>query len=154
MDRWRLETTRFDAGVSDDGTVHLLETLPVGVRQHVVLSPALSQKVRRGFEELALRNPEAGIETYPVGFFSDLRRARTEWRLFHRRRGALRLLVRNVRSSWRRRAYWNGYLAEWHFPPIGMKHSRCGHGWTRRRALASLGAHLLVENLHELEAGR
>lgn len=97
-------------------------------------------------------NEASGIETYRVGLFADLfalkinlalRRAegtdsqRHPWRWF----------LRSFLRSWRRRSYWNGYLAEWHYCPVGVVHSRCGRGWTRRAALRRLGAHIVGSNL-------
>ena len=40
------------------------------------------------------------------------------------------------RKSWRRRSYWNGWLAEPHQWPDGLQ--KCGQGWAPDRALASL----------------
>lgn len=75
------------------------------------------------------------VDIYPVGLLSDLCLFRGAWRhdpmKGHRRR-ALRRLWRDFARSWRRRSYWNGYLAEVEGPP------RCGHGWTKRRALRDL----------------
>jgi hypothetical protein len=63
------------------------------------------------------------IETdvYAVGLLRD-------W-LHARRTGEYRLRWRWFCRSWRRRSYWNGYLAE---------HAQCAHnagrGWTKRAA--------------------
>lgn len=94
-----------------------------------------------GAESNARRRPDvkfAGkstVDIYPVGLLHDLRRFHGEW--LHdpapgRRRRALRRLWRDFARSWRRRSYWNGFLAE----DGGLP--RCGHGWTKRRALRDL----------------
>lgn len=89
------------------------------------------------------------IEVYPVGVLLDLRNLRrklrhpghgmTRWR-------ELRAAARWFRRSWRRRSYWNGYLAEVHYPPAGLTHRRAGRGWTRRAAARSLGLRLWEDN--------
>lgn len=79
---------------------------------------------------------EPQIICYPVGLFSDIK-------LRPRRiRGGLRYLRYQLkRRNWRAIGnYFNGYLAEVQYS--SMKHYRCGHGWTRRRALSDLGRHL------------
>jgi hypothetical protein len=87
-------------------------------------------------------NEQSGIEIYPVGALAD-------WK-----HGRLRLGVRNYlwyqiqRRNWRAvRSYFNGYLAEWDYPPEGMKHYRCGRGWTKRAALRRFGVHIAESNL-------
>lgn len=56
------------------------------------------------------------------------------------------------KGNWRAvRNGFNGYLAEVQFS--SMRHTRCGHGWTRRRALADLGRHLGELNVHPAERG-
>lgn len=92
------------------------------------------------------------IEVYPVGLLSDLRHLRGVLR--HpshgmNRRKHLRAFGRRVTSSWRRRSYWNGYLAEVHCPPAGLMHRRCGRGWTKRAAARSLGLRLWEDNRRE-----
>ena len=89
------------------------------------------------------------IDVYPVGWLADIKRA---WRCLtveelHGRRGnAWRILRQRwqyttrqaKRGNWRAvRQSFNGYLAE--HPTRG---TRCGTGWTRRRALNSLARHL------------
>lgn len=94
-------------------------------------------------------NDAAGIETYPVGLFSDIQR--------HRLRYGLRTyLLRQIRRrNWRAvRNYFNGYLAEWHYPPEGMIIRRCGRGWTRGAALRNLGRRIVEANLSDSEARR
>ena len=83
-----------------------------------------------------------GIETYRVGLFSDIKRKRVL-------RGLKGYLIPQIkRKNWRAvRNYFNGYLAEWHYCPEGVVHSKCGKGWTRRAALRSLGRHLVESNL-------
>lgn len=90
-------------------------------------------------------NEQSYIEVYPVGLLRDLRKARREWALFGNRRGAVRNLWYWFARSWRRRSYWNGYLAEWHYPPE-MRLGRAGKGWTRRAALRSLGRIIVAQN--------
>lgn len=91
----------------------------------------------------------SGVDVYPVGLVSDLRTLRYRlrsslcvkhgpsrgcscWPPHH----ALRAFARAFRQGCRRRSYWNGYLAEPDPWPEGLR--SCGHGWTRRRALARL----------------
>ena len=75
------------------------------------------------------------IDVYPVGFYRDARRLLMSLRMGHWRDISHR--ARWIAQSWRRRSYWNGYLAE-----VGHPVALCGHGWTRRRALLSLEARL------------
>jgi hypothetical protein len=77
------------------------------------------------------------VDIYPVGLLADLKRARRDWWVWGRRY-AVRMLWRNVRGSWRRRSYWNGYLAEVDLPGV----TRCGHGWTKARARLDLARHV------------
>lgn len=88
------------------------------------------------------------ISVYPVGLLHDLKRARMAWRHEGLRSAVwrirmasryLRIYVRN--RNWRAvRNYFNGHLAE--HSTLGR---RCGHGWTKRRALADLYRHLAEE---------
>lgn len=99
----------------------------------------------------ALRDP---VDVYPVGLFADLKRLRNDLAIRHpaawrRFRLALalegnRLRGRRWRAAWN---YFNGYLAE--HQRLG---TRCGHGWTRRRARRSLARHLA--QLDRARAGR
>ncbi|QDK01957.1 hypothetical protein SEA_VIBAKI_77 [Arthrobacter phage Vibaki] len=90
-------------------------------------------------------NPESHISTYPVGLLRDLKQRRKLRTGF----GYLRYQIE--RRNWRAvRNYFNGYLAEWHYPPEGMLHHRCGKGWTRRAALRDLGRHIISANTPEL----
>jgi hypothetical protein len=79
---------------------------------------------------------------YPVGLLHDIRRT---WATIRARvpdvsaLEAVRRLGRDVRKHWRRRSYWNGYLAE---PTEPGEWTRCGHGWTRARAERDLDRHL------------
>jgi len=86
----------------------------------------------------------SGIETYPVGLFWDIKRHRVRY-------GITRYLWPQIkRRNWRAvRSYFNGYLAEWHYCPEGVRHTRCGRGWTRRSALRRLGRHIVESNLIE-----
>ena len=91
---------------------------------------------------------ERGIGTYPVGLLADIK---------HRKvRHGLRYVVRQAKAgNWRAaRNHFNGYLAEWHYPPDGLVQRRCGRGWTRRAARRRLGRHLVSGNLSVQEASR
>lgn len=100
------------------------------------------------------------IDVYPVGVLADLRRAwhyltarrfpatvgqpAWAWRI-ERARISLRhirqTIARHVRNrNWRglKNAF-NGYLAEPRAFPAGL--TRCGSGWTKKRALRSLARH-------------
>lgn len=92
---------------------------------------------------------EHGIGTYPVGLLAHMKRRRI-------RNGIRHYLIPQIkRRNWRAvRNYFNGYLAEWHFPPEGFIHGRCGTGWTRKAALRSLGRRIVEQNLSEQERGR
>lgn len=82
----------------------------------------------------------SGISIYPVGVLA-------AWK--HRRlRSHYGYLKAQVRAqNWREvRNAFNGYLAEWDYPPEGVKHYRCGRGWTKRAALNDLGKHLAKAN--------
>lgn len=97
-----------------------------------------------------------GVDVYPVGFFSDLK----IWRTSRGHRPIRQRARRLLRSVWRLGvvntvmrpglSYWNGFLAE---PRKNTKDwRRCGHGWTRKRALADLDRHMNVvalENMRE-----
>ena len=85
---------------------------------------------------------EQGIETYPVGLLSDIKRKRV-------RAGIKGYLLYQVkRRNWRAvRNYFNGYLAEWHYCPEGVRPTKCGQGWTKRAALRRLGKHIVQSNL-------
>jgi hypothetical protein len=90
------------------------------------------------------RSMADAIDVYPVGLFRDLRqfRYRGQQRRVRRLVSALRYPYRQARKGdWRAvENYFNGYLAEpYEFPP-GV--TRCGSGWTRRRALLDLRAQL------------
>lgn len=97
-----------------------------------------------GFETAS---PHGGhIGTYPVGLLADLKRRR----LIHGLRGYLWRQIK--RKNWRAvRQYFNGYLAEWHYPPAGVTIHLCGKGWTRRGAIRRLGIHIAKVNAPELD---
>lgn len=99
-----------------------------------------------------MRVDEHGIGTYPVGVLAALLRRDRVAAL----RGELRYLRHQAkRRNWRAvRNSFNGYLAEWHYPPEGVIVYRCGSGWTRRAALRSLGRNVVVANLSAQEAAR
>lgn len=87
------------------------------------------------------------IDVYPVGLLADLRR---DWRMvtvLRKRpvyvRRCLQYLRRQAKArNWRAvKNTFNGFLAE---PLDDSVHwTRCGTGWTRKRALASLGRHVV-----------
>jgi hypothetical protein len=88
-------------------------------------------------------------DTYPVGFRKDIGEAWRAGRIFGWRSdpGTLRRqqLVASFRRHWRRKSYWNGYLAEPRSFPPGL--TRCGSGWTYCRAVRDL--RLRIERLPE-----
>lgn len=86
---------------------------------------------------------DRNIDVYRVGFLYALH---YDWRAItvaHRRPtktwSELKRLVHHARGgNWRDvRNMFNGWLAEHRYAG-----TRCGHGWTRRRALADLRRHL------------
>lgn len=88
------------------------------------------------------QEPESDV--YPVGLLHDLlffgrtlRHAPTRENLTY----AWRKFTRRLRTHWRQRSYWNGYLAE----QTGGRAQRAGHGWTEHRAVEDLAHHLLIE---------
>lgn len=94
-------------------------------------------------------NEERGIGTYRVGLLSDIKRRRVWYGL------RCYLWPQIKRRNWRAvRNYFNGYLAEWHYPPEGFIHGRCGRGWTRKAALRSLGRRIVEQNLSMQERAR
>jgi hypothetical protein len=81
------------------------------------------------------------ISTYPVGLLADIKHRKIRYGLRHYLLGQIK------RRNWRAvRNYFNGYLAEWNYPPEGMRHYRCGKGWTKRAALSDLGRHIVDSN--------
>jgi hypothetical protein len=94
------------------------------------------------------------ISVYPVGVLSCLLQAVRALR--HGRPDLARQQVRiearylrgqTQRKNWRAvRQSFNGYLAEIDYPPTGLNFTRCGTGWTRRRAVRSLGQRLAEDN--------
>lgn len=90
---------------------------------------------------------ESYISTYRVGLFADLKNRRT----IRSMRG--RVWNHAKSGNWRAvRNYFNGYLAEWHYPPSGVAYYRCGKGWTRKAAIRKLGIHIAESNSPELNA--
>lgn len=85
------------------------------------------------------------IHVYPVGLLRDLLGlARTIRHVPKRTRHSWRTLRYGFQRGCRRRSYWNGYLAELtEAPNEARPWRRCGHGWTKRRALADLERHLV-----------
>lgn len=80
------------------------------------------------------------ISVYPVGLLADVKHRKITYGLRYVRDRATERNWRAVRN------YFNGYLAEVDCPPAGLRHTRCGRGWTRRAALSSLGRHLGDDN--------
>jgi hypothetical protein len=76
------------------------------------------------------------VDVYPVGLLADLLfLARTRQRAPEHTPDAWRKLRYGWRTGWRKRSYWNGYLAE---PNPDNGRTGAGHGWTKARALRSL----------------
>ncbi len=74
------------------------------------------------------------VDIYPVGLFHD-------WKNKRVRQGLKRVLRHIKRGEFRNaKNYFNGYLAEHEF-----KGTRCGTGWTKRRAMKDLVHHLVNE---------
>lgn len=88
------------------------------------------------------------VHIYAVGLLDHLRTVRGTWKHLGRReairtlRHRLGYLRHQIRArNWRAvRNYFNGYLAE----PLTHDEAwtRCGHGWTRKRALRDLNRHM------------
>lgn len=108
--------------------------------------PCWKVKELRDNREVGLMTvSERGIGTYPVGLLADLKH--------HKVKQGLGYVVGWVKEgNWRAvRNYFNGYLAEWHYPPEDMIMHCCGRGWTRQTARRRLGKHILNDNLSEQE---
>lgn len=88
---------------------------------------------------------ESHISTYPVGVLQMLLGRRPAKSTFGYI--AYQIKARNWRAV---RNSFNGYLAEWHYPPEGMIVHRAGKGWTRRAAIRRLGIHIAEVNSPEL----
>lgn len=91
-------------------------------------------------------NEPSYISTYPVGLLKELKTK-------HSRRSAWFYLRNQIkRKNWRAvsKYIFSGYLAEWHYPPEGMVHYKCGKGWTRKAAIRRLGIHIAKTNAPEL----
>lgn len=77
-----------------------------------------------------------GVDVYPVGLLADLRFVYgTVRRAPRHTREAWRKLRNGWRQGWRKRSYWNGYLAE---PTPNVAWVSAGHGWTKGRAARGL----------------
>ena len=87
----------------------------------------------------------SGISIYPVGVLAAWKRRRLRSQYVYLKEQVRARNWRAVRNSF------NGYLAEWDYPPEGVKHYRCGHGRTKNRALHDLGKHIAHAN-HKGEA--
>jgi hypothetical protein len=59
---------------------------------------------------------------YKIGIYRDLEKLK---------RQGFKIFWYWFKSSWMRRSYWNGYLAE------TENKSRCGRGWTKKQAIRS-----------------
>jgi len=91
---------------------------------------------------------EHGIGTYPVGLLHDIK-------THHLKQGLGWVIGWANAGKWRAvRNYFNGYIAEWHYPPDGVFMAHCGHGWSRRAALRRLGRNLVRDNLSFQELTR
>lgn len=78
------------------------------------------------------------IDVYAVGFVRDfLFVVNSVRRTPKHTRAAWRKFRFGFKNGWKRGSYWNGFLAE-RTPGKGF---RCGHGWTRLRALKDLHRH-------------
>lgn len=94
-------------------------------------------------------NEEHGIGTYPVGLLAHIKQRKVCYGVKHY------LIPQIKRRNWRAvRNYFNGYLAEWHYPPEGFVHGRCGTGWTRKAALRRIGRRIVEQNMSEQERRR
>ena len=96
---------------------------------------------------------EHGIGTYPVGVMEVILRRGRGWR------SSARYLRHQIeRRNWRAvRSHFNGYLAEWHYPPNDpsfVHAGKCGRGWTRKAALRRLGQNIVAANLSDQERAR
>lgn len=86
------------------------------------------------------------VDVYPVGVLADLRHIRGAWKTGHRHearaiaKDRIKYLARQAQHrKWRTvRQSFNGYLAEYDPWPDGIGLTRCGSGWTRRRAVTHL----------------
>lgn len=66
------------------------------------------------------------VHIYAVGFLRDFLMLKNGQRSFKHTWSWFK-------ESWKRRNYWNGYLAEPREMPMGIH--KCGKGWTKRAAL-------------------
>lgn len=104
-----------------------------------------------------MAEPLPSVAVYAVGALSDLRAIAALGRRVRRanRRNAWILISAHLRRfprHWRSRSYWNGYLAEPSWPGGPGSWTRCGHAWTRRRALRDLAEHVLAEQIRARRA--
>ena len=86
------------------------------------------------FKVFELGGTMNNVIVYPVGLFSDWKRKRVRHGMKRVFSNLSRAELRNVKN------YFNGYLAEHEF-----KGTRCGTGWTKRRAMKDLIHHLVNE---------
>jgi hypothetical protein len=80
-----------------------------------------------------------GVDVYPVGALAAWQHRRIR---LHPLRQERRYLLHQLRQhNWRAiRNHFNGYLAEVDSPPWLI--TRCGHGWTKQRAINDLIRHM------------
>ena len=78
------------------------------------------------------------IDIYAVGVLYELRFAYSAARHGAWMEALGRL--KRIPGMWGRRSSWNGYLAEPRDSTVEI--TECGHGWTRRRALARLARNI------------
>lgn len=128
-----------------------VETIQVG---EVFDIDSVIKKIEE-FKIVALSNPESfveiyikdehdeteisGINVYPVGLLKDLKQKK-----IHRIIG---FFVESLLNRTWRKNYFNGYLAEWYYPPAKFEGLSAGHGWTKKQALRSLGDLIVEANL-------
>jgi hypothetical protein len=70
------------------------------------------------------------VTIYPVGILQAFLMY-----VVHGNLATVKLFTARLRRDWCRRSAWNGFLAE---PDDCRNIGRCGHGWTRHRALMDL----------------
>ncbi len=87
-------------------------------------------------------------EVYKVGLLSDIAfywKARKNFKRLNRL--AIGEFLTRFKQSYRRKSYWNGYLAEPYEWPWLL--ATCGHGWTKRRAVARLNKYCALAGVNE-----
>ncbi len=87
-------------------------------------------------------------EVYPVGLLRDIKyfwSARKYYRL--RGQSSCRIFLTRFNIHKKQRNYYNGYLAEPYEWPTGV--TKCGHAWTKRRAVAKLNKYCALAGVDE-----